>query len=291
MRQNLQYLYDRCIDNVGINDPYKTDKTLGIHDVLKAHFLIADFFIESGNQFIMVGPRDINLLHSSVGRQHAGYGKNMKWHTSFDLSATLFYGLIKDHPFHDANKRTALLCLLYQLSIMRFFSTCMQKELENIAVYVAHGELGRYKIFRDLRQKGNTDPEVRTISWFLKKNTRKMDKKFHSITYKKLRTILNRHGYDLQNPSNNKIDIVPIEERREMLKIWKKKEKIGAKVAQVGFPGWTKQVGKGAINTVRKATNLTADYGFDSSTFFKGEDPIDCLISHYQEPLINLSSK
>lgn len=291
MRQELQHLYDRWVDNIGSDDPYKTNRTLGIYDVLKAHFLIADFFIESGKKIIAVGPRDINLLHSSVGRQHAGYGKSMKWHTPFELSATLFYGLIKDHPFHDANKRTALLCLLYQLSIMHLCPTCQQKELENIAVYVAHGKLARYKIFRDLRQKGNADPEVKTISWFLKKNTRKTDKKFYSITYNKLKTVLNKHGYDLQNPNNNKIDVIRIEEKRKMLGILGKKEKLGVKVTQIGFPGWTREVGKRAIGTVRKATKLTADRGFDSSTFFKGEDPIDCLISYYQEPLINLSSK
>ena len=215
----------------------------------------------------------------------------MKWCTPFELSATLFYGLIKDHPFHDANKRTALLCLLYQLSLMRLVPTCQKTDLENIAVCVAHNELKRYKIFNDLRQKGNTDPEVRTISWFLKKHTRKTDKKSYSITYKRLKTVLNKHGYDLQNPSGNKIDIVRIEERRKMFGILGKKEHVGVKVTQIGFPGWTKEVGKRAINTVRKETELTANHGFDSSTFFKGEDPIDCLISYYQQPLINLSSK
>jgi hypothetical protein len=83
--------------------------TLGMHDVLKAHFLIADFFFAEGEGIGGVGPRDLDLLHSALYRQHVTLGGTAKWDTKFDVCATLLYGLIKDHPFHDANKRTAFL--------------------------------------------------------------------------------------------------------------------------------------------------------------------------------------
>ena len=48
-------------------------------------------------------------------------------------------------------------------------------------------------------------------------------------------------------------------------------------------------VGKGAMKTVREKTGLTHKRGVDSATFFKDEDPIDCLIARYHEPLISLA--
>ena len=287
LEKELQSEFDRYIDLVGTSDLHGTH-ALDVHNVLKAHFLIAEFFAESGNKLVAVGPRDVNLLHSALSRQHAGYGQERKWKTPIQVAATLFYGLIKDHPFHDANKRTALLSLLYHLSLMRLVPTCDQKELEKLAIKVASNALTPSKKYG----RRNSDHTVMAIARFLKNNTRQLDKKFYYVTYHKLKSILNRFGYDLQNPRGNTIDIVRIE---EPLNIWKalrlRRNTLYVKVAQIGFPGWTKEVGKSAIKTVRQKTDLTAERGIDSATFFKDQDPIDCLISRYQEPLISLASR
>lgn len=291
LEKELQSEFDRYIDLVGTSDLQDT-YALGVHDVLKAHFLIAEFFAESGNKLVAVGPRDVHLLHSALSRQHAGYGQERKWKTPIQVAATLFYGLIKDHPFHDANKRTALLSLLYSLlyhlSLMRLVPTCDQKELEKLAIKVASNTLTRSKKYG----RENSDHTAMAIARFLKNNTRQLDKKFYHVTYHKLKSILNRFGYDLQNPRGNTIDIVRVE---EPLNIWKalrlRRNTLYVKVAQIGFPGWTKEVGKSAIKTVRQKTDLTAERGIDSATFFKDQDPIDCLISRYQEPLISLASR
>lgn len=286
--KELQSEFDRYINLVGTSDSH-SPHALDVHDVLKAHFLIAEFFAESGNKLVAVGPRDVNLLHSALSRQHADYGQERKWTTPIQVTATLFYGLIKDHPFHDANKRTALLSLLYHLYIkMRLVPTCDQKELEELAIRVASNTLTPSKKYG----RRNSDHTVRAIARFLKNNTRQLDKKFYYITYHKLKSILNRFGYDLQNPRGNTIDIVRIEEPSSILKTLRLRRKpLYVKVAQIGFPGWTKEVGKSAVKTVRQQTDLTAERGIDSATFFKDQDPIDCLISRYQEPLISLASR
>ncbi len=285
--KELQSEFDRYINLVGTSDLHNAH-ALDVHDVLKAHFLIAEFFAESGNKLVVVGPRDVNLLHSALGRQHAGYGQERKWATPIQMAATLFYGLIKDHPFHDANKRTALLSLLYHLSLIRLVPTCNQKKLERLAIKVASNTLVPNRKYG----RRDSDYIVMTIARFLKNNTREYNKKFYYVTYRKLRFILNRFGYDLQNPKGNTIDIVRTEEPPSILRTLRLIRKpLNVKVAQIGFPGWTKEVGKGAIKTVRQQTGLTAERGIDSSTFFKGQDPIDCLISQYQEPLINLASR
>jgi hypothetical protein len=86
---------------------------LGVVDVLRAHFLVANHFYLEGHGLGGIGPRDIDLLYSAVNRQYVAFDGHVKWKDQFEICATLFYGLIKNHPFYDANKRTAFLSALY----------------------------------------------------------------------------------------------------------------------------------------------------------------------------------
>ncbi|MBK1699078.1 type II toxin-antitoxin system death-on-curing family toxin [Rhodovibrio salinarum] len=289
--EDLQAEFQFWTNQIGDDNLYHTQFTLGIHDVLKAHFLVAEFFYMSGGGISGVGPRDIDLLHSALLRPHVAFGGKEKWQHPLEKCATMFFGIIKDHPFHDANKRTAFLSLIYNLYKLNLVPTPKNKELEDFAVCVADNQLNKYRIFKDLCKENDPDPEIKTIHWFLKGNTRKLDTRFYSITYARLKKTLNRFGFDLQNPSGNTIDVVRIEERRRVFGIVGPKEKVGVKVAQIGFPSWTKEVGQGAIKTVREKTGLTAKKGVDSATFFKDEDPVHCLIAKYQEPLISLAHR
>src|SRR5262245_35454977 len=102
--------YDRtvsCIDR----DPYASQSTLGLMDVIRAHYLVVGFFLTEQRELGGTGPRDIRLLESALYRPHVEFGGVTKWSTPFDRAATTLFGLIKDHPFHDANKRTALLSI------------------------------------------------------------------------------------------------------------------------------------------------------------------------------------
>ena len=110
--------YHRWVEKLSPEEP-------GVHGitvkrVLQAHFLIADYFAEDdANPMAFAGPRDLNLLHSAVARQHVSLGGQAKWPFHYDKLATLFFGLVKNHAFHDGNKRTAFLIALDQLVIDR----------------------------------------------------------------------------------------------------------------------------------------------------------------------------
>jgi len=57
----------------------------------------------------------MSLLASAVARQESGYGNTLKYHEPIINAATLLYGICNDHPFHNGNKRTALVCALAHL--------------------------------------------------------------------------------------------------------------------------------------------------------------------------------
>jgi death-on-curing protein len=54
------------------------------------------------------GMRDAGMLESAIARprNRAAYGKS----TDFELAAAYAFGIARNHPFIDGNKRTALVC-------------------------------------------------------------------------------------------------------------------------------------------------------------------------------------
>lgn len=281
--------YDRWCTLLGEDDPYLSSTTLGIHDVLKAHFLIADFFFREGEGIGGVGPRSLNLLHSAVSRQCVGMGLRRKWSDKFDICATLLFGLVKNHPFHDANKRTAFLCTLLYLYRQGRIPSVPHNQIEDFIVDVADNNLRKYARYKELVKSGSDDPEVEMISKFLRSRTRDLDKRTYTITYRDLDRILRGFGYEMINPNNNYIDIVRVE---NVPPGWFKKPGIRRqKIMSVGFPGWTKQVSRGDIKALRVSMNLTHEHGIDSQAFFNGLEDLDSLIAHYQEPLRRLAHR
>lgn len=54
------------------------------------------------------GVRDIRLLESAVFRPQTSFNKKDLYETLFQKAAALLQSLLKNHPFVDGNKRTAL---------------------------------------------------------------------------------------------------------------------------------------------------------------------------------------
>ncbi len=155
--------YQRWRKEVGDEEPYHGERIIGIHDVLKAHFLIADYFYKQGEGIGGVGPKSLDLLHSAVGRQLVQYDGRIKWTDPFDICATLFFGLIKNHPFHDGNKRTAFLVALYHLKEkIGHVAKVGQKDFERFTVDVTSDKLSNYRQYDKVRRK--EDPAVRSRS-------------------------------------------------------------------------------------------------------------------------------
>lgn len=284
--------YLRTLDRFP-DDPYAGPQNLGIHEVIKAHFLIADFFYQEGCGIGGLGIRDDGLLHSALYRQHVSYEGRTKWRDIFDIAATLMFGIIKDHPFHDANKRTAFLSVLFFLYNNGFTPTTTHKEFEDFTVKISENKLRNFKRFKQLIRTGETEPEITMISEYLRSRTRKIDARYYTVTFRQLNNILKQYDCFLANPNRNHIDVIKrikVKRRKFSKNLFKKVEVVEEhRVAQIGFPGWTKQVGQGAINTVRTSTGLTPDNDIDSQNFYRGLEPLSELIAHYQDPLRRLA--
>lgn len=272
----------RWVNEIGPSDPYLSKVTIGIHEVLQAHFLLADFFYTMGEGIGGVGPKNLHLLHSALSRQYSQFGGQPKWNDRINVCASLMFGLIKNHPFHDANKRTAFLTTILHLQKIGRTPTISQQDFEDFTVDIADDNLGKYEAFYKI-EAPKDDKEVVFITQFLKKSTRQIDLRTKFITYNDLDKILRGRGLFLENPKGNRIDLMSrIDSDGKPMSNPKR-------IAHIGFHGWSKEVSRKDIDIVREASHLDARHGYDSQAFFNGLDDPLTLIKKYREPLERLA--
>ena len=283
--QHLKEDYDRFCKQIPDNNEF-TCPLISYEDVLRAHYLISDYFESTTGENCIYGVKNFNLLGSALGRQTVSFHGLKKWSQFQEISGTLFFGLVKNHAFHDGNKRTALLILIYQLFKYGRVLSCNKKEFEKLTVDVASNKLKSHKGF----PKKNPDGEVKFISDFIRRNTRKIDKRYYPLTFREFNTHLNRFDCYLDNPSGGFISVFKKEIVPKKYRFWKTKE-VTTKVFQIGFNGWKKQVRPKAVKETLKATGLTSENGIDSQIFYNGGDPMSLLIEEFEGPLGRLKDK
>ncbi|WP_054637545.1 type II toxin-antitoxin system death-on-curing family toxin [Thalassobacillus sp. C254] len=78
------------------------------------------------------------LLNSAINRpKQSAFGEEA-YPTIFGKGGALFESLAKNHPFHNANKRTAFLALIQFLAYNGFQFTMSQKQAEDFVVDVVN---------------------------------------------------------------------------------------------------------------------------------------------------------
>jgi len=255
--------------------------TLHWREVLDAHFLVAEFFAADGGGLGGLGPRDRNgaLLQSALARQFVGFGGVQKWHDHYQIAATALFGLIKNHPFHDGNKRTALLSVLHLLEKQGYTASVRKREFERLTVAIAGNRRRQNSRSKNppSESKDGDDSYIVYIASELKQMTRRLDRSRHKLTYRQLNGLIKARGYEMRNPYRNRINIFRIQD--------------GRSVGKIGFPGMSKEVAKGEIKNARKLCRLTEKHGFDSKAFYNGAGGMDSLLLEYAKPLRRLADK
>ena len=116
-----------------------------IQDIYELHNQLEDAFILSS------GVRDENLLASAVNTPFQTFMGNDLYPSIYDKAAQLCYGIVKNHPFTDGNKRTALHSMYVYLIINGFDIIATQQEVENLIIDVAAGNMTNTELVQWLR--------------------------------------------------------------------------------------------------------------------------------------------
>lgn len=117
-----------------------TTQVLAIHDQMIKRF--------GGSS----GIRDLTLLESAVARPQATFGQKDLYNELFEKAAALMESLLKNHPFVDGNKRTALTATGIFLQMNGYRLRNYHEDEIAFALEVANQRLGIEKITRWLKE-------------------------------------------------------------------------------------------------------------------------------------------
>ena len=263
---------------------------LTTEDVRRIHSALVEEFAESGNPIYPPGVKSEDLLASAVFRQSTSLAGVLKYPNVYSNAASLTFGLCCDHPFHNGNKRTALVSLLVHLYNSRLvLEDVGENELyRQIILISTHSVCKNASKSNHYPDRPGSDDEVAEIAAWIQKHSRVVMKGEHQITYRELRHILEHFGYKLGSPKGNAIDV---SRRQETTTLFFRKEYIWIHIGSIPYPGDKVIVSVNDMKHVRRLCNLTAEDGFDSETFYAMGDPIDAFIVRYRNILQRLANK
>jgi death-on-curing protein len=138
-----------------------------LQQVLKIHQSLVELFNNENNPISPPGTRDLGLLQSACSRPHTGFGDREKYRTKLSKLAALFHSLVKNHAFHNGNKRTALATLLIGLSNNDFH---FKPEVSDETIFSMVLGVSRNS-FPDQIQEYSDDQVVDEIQRFIRNST------------------------------------------------------------------------------------------------------------------------
>lgn len=87
------------------------------------------------------GIRDVGMLQSAIGRPFATFGGSDLYPDIFTKTAALIQSIIKNHPFLDANKRTAFASAVTLLEVNEYSFMASNNEVVKYMLAVANENL------------------------------------------------------------------------------------------------------------------------------------------------------
>lgn len=269
---------------------------LSVEEVVRIHHVLCADFAEAEDPIGYGEVKSQALLESAVGRQHAGFGPFRKYPEPCANAATLTFGICNDHPFHNGNKRTALVSMLAHLDKNRlaFKGGVAQNELYDLMLDLARHELTTERIAPRTRRRLGTprytaDHQVSQLAEWLSKRVDRVRRGERQITYRQLRQVLKRHGYELgQIRSNNLIEVYREEISKKGLLRRDPRREVRV-VGTIGYRNEGETVSVKTIKQLRTKFALREEDGVDTEAFYEGADSIDAFVNEYRTVLRRLA--
>jgi death-on-curing family protein len=111
-------------------------------DVLSIHQKLSDLFAAENDPISPSGLRDANMLGSALSRPRTSLGGTEKYKSVDAKAAALLHSLVKNHPFRNGNKRTALVALLVFLRRNDRRLEASESEIFELLIAVASDQVG-----------------------------------------------------------------------------------------------------------------------------------------------------
>lgn len=238
---------------------YLTDE-----EVLAIHYELVADFRTSPDPVEPPGVRSQALLSSAVARPLTSLDGVLKYPTIEMAAAALLHAVVHDHPFHNGNKRTALVAMLVFLDENGLVLTCSEDALFKTVL-----QLAQHALTSGPRNE-LPDREVIHVARWIVQNSRLVEKGDRPIPWRKLKQILKRYDCTFEYPTaGNRINVSRIVVRPSRF-LGRPKEKTLR--MQTHYADEGREVARNTINDIRHKMELDDDHGIDSATFYHEDD-------------------
>jgi len=259
------------------------DEIINLHNTLSTHYNL----LQEMEPVTPRGVKDRNMLLSAIGRQQTSFNGHFYYDTPYSNCASLVFGIVKNHAFHNGNKRVGFLCILKHLynNDLVLNSKVGNEEIYELLKMLASNNLKAHavKYYRRNYKKyletwtleNDNDETVKYLAFWIKQNS------LHKSLFIKNDIKIN----ELKNIIESKGLI--FKQRGNIIKIEKEVSFINKLLGKKGFCkeynlGKSRTVvKKETIKCIRKDFNLTEENGFDNASFY-AEDFIDEEIRNYR---------
>jgi hypothetical protein len=184
--------------------------------------------------------------------------------------AAILHSLIHNHPFHNGNKRTALVAMLVFLDKNHWsLRVASDDELFDFLLSVGGHTIVRF----EPGEPPSPDREVVAIANWLHRRSRPTGATTRAFKFHDLRSLLLKFGCQLEQArKGNRINI-----RR------------GSLSTQVWYGGEGRDVRPGTVPKIRRELQLDEEHGYDSEMFYNAEDRLPGFIMQYRQVLARLA--
>ena len=196
------------------------------------------------------------------------------------------HSLIHNHPFHNGNKRTALVSTLVFLDQNGLLLTCSDEQLFKFIVTVAQHSLIPSTPSRPVDRL--PDREVQEIAQWIRNNSRVTESGERPLPFRRIRKILTRYGCAISHVKGYYVDISrTIEARTGVLGIRSRQTILSTKIA---YNDEGREVSKDTIAKIRRDLMLDDLHGYDSASFYdNAPECADEFIAKYRKILRRLA--
>ncbi|MCA1982958.1 type II toxin-antitoxin system death-on-curing family toxin [Nocardioides nematodiphilus] len=227
------------------------------------------------------GVREWDLLESSAFRPQTTFGEVRKYESVEMAGAALLHSVIHNHPFHNGNKRTALVAMLVFLDRHDLLLTCHEDDLFRFVLRVAqHG----------LVPAGSSemaDREALLIAAWIKANSRRVQRGEQPMKWLQLRRLLANYDCVIEPAPGvgNRINITRVVSGRGLLGIPKRR----SLRTQVAYRDDGREADRSTVHKIRADLRLDEDHGIDSAAFYSDQPTARDFVHEHQKTLTRLA--
>jgi len=262
---------------------FEVTEFLTTRDILEIHGALEQDFYEADDPIFPPGIRSTDLLESAVSRPQSGFFGDLKYQTLPMATAALVHSLVHNHPFHNGNKRTALVSMLVMLDTHDHVLDTSQDELFRFMLSVsAHALLPVGKRYEQL-----ADAEVIEIARWVQQKSRRIAHGERAIPWREVQKILRNLDCEITQHRGDKVRI-----SREIViqeKGFFRPEKTETLETFFTSTGNGREVPKSQIKRIREALKLDEKNHVDSHYFYISRTEPDTFIAEYSSLLRRLA--